>query len=114
MKLFCLIATPDGLVHAAATRAPDLLRRDFAARCGGAELFYCAVPPHGQSAANVCARLDAAIDFSRTGPGAYDLHRDLVMRFVRRLQREDRRAVAAAALARRLRPLGTGYPPYFP
>ncbi len=114
MKIFCLIATPDGRVHAAATRSPDLLRRELATRFGGAELFYCAVPPHGQSATNQCARLDAAIDFCRTGPGTYELPRDMVMRCVHRLEREDRRAAREAIRRGRMRRPGSGYPPYIP
>ena len=51
MKLFCVFAVGDGRLIAAASRAPDLLRRELAAGSGGATLIWCSVPPGGISAA---------------------------------------------------------------
>ena len=50
MKLFCIISDASGHLTAAATRAPDLLRRTIAAETGEASLLWCSVPPTGSSA----------------------------------------------------------------
>ena len=51
MRLFCVVAVGDGRLVAAASRAPDLLRRELAAESGCATLLWCSVPPSGISAA---------------------------------------------------------------
>jgi hypothetical protein len=51
MKIFCVFAVGDGRLVAAASRAPDLLRRELATGSGCATLIWCSVPPSGTAAA---------------------------------------------------------------
>ena len=53
MKLFCIFAVGDGRLVAAASRAPDLLRRELAAETGCATVVWCSVPPTGVAAATL-------------------------------------------------------------
>lgn len=59
MKILSLAADASGLVHLALIRAPDLWRRDIAAKTGGAELVFIALPPAGVAIDDVLSRLDA-------------------------------------------------------
>lgn len=58
MKLFCIFAVGDGHLVAAASRAPDLLRRELAAQSGCTTLVWCSVPPDGISAAALVEKFD--------------------------------------------------------
>lgn len=59
MKIITMIVDGHSRVHLAAVRAPDLLRREIAVLCGGAELAYVAVPPPGVAAERLVARVAA-------------------------------------------------------
>jgi hypothetical protein len=70
MRIVALIEDGTGRLHLAATRAPDLLRRELSARTGAAALLWCAVPPAGMAGAGIVAEalnrlsVDAAFDLA--------------------------------------------------
>ena len=56
MKIVALIEDGLGYRHLVASRSPDLLRRELAARTGTAMLIWCAVPPEYHSAATIVTK----------------------------------------------------------
>ncbi len=63
MKLFCFYAVSDGRLVAAASRAPDLLRRELAAECG-CTVILCSVPLGGIAAAAVVEQFNLELAYT--------------------------------------------------
>jgi hypothetical protein len=90
MKMIAMAVDGQGFVHLAATRAPDLWRRDLSRATGGARLAFVAVAPAQLTAETVLARLA-----KRLGQQADPAHSDLAWQD--RLERLDRLARPDAA-----------------
>jgi hypothetical protein len=85
MKMIAMAVDGQGFVHLAATRAPDLWRRDLSRATGGARLAFVAVAPSQLTAETVLARLA-----ERLGRQADPAHFDLAWQD--RLERQRRLA----------------------
>ena len=85
MKIFSIIEDGDGLVHVAATRAPDLLRREIGAEFGPARLIWCSLPPPGITADRLCAKLDTLLAGARVDAGVYGASSRAALRLAYRL-----------------------------
>lgn len=68
MKILSLAADGAGRAHIAAIRAPDLWRRDIAAKAGEAHLIFVAVSPEGVSFDALLDRLDVWLTKSGAAP----------------------------------------------
>jgi len=68
MRIISLATDGNGRAHIAAIRAPDLWRRDIAARTGEAHLVYVAISPDGVAVDDLLARLDVWLEKSGTAP----------------------------------------------
>lgn len=60
MKLIALIQTSNDTLVVAATRCPDLLRRELSKEFGGAKLLWCGLPPVGENSRKVAEKLRIA------------------------------------------------------
>lgn len=67
MRIVVLIRDGNDQLHLVATRAPDLMRRDLAARTGTAMLLWCAVPPEHHGADAVIAKAQRRLNACRPG-----------------------------------------------
>ncbi|KFL32618.1 hypothetical protein JP75_00160 [Devosia riboflavina] len=110
MKIVALIEDGLGHRHLVASRSPDLLRRELAARTRTAMLIWCAVPPEYHSAATIVTK---AMDrLGADGPealAAIPVNR-IVKVLVDLCVTEPRRTARWRRIKRRVREIGQWFP----
>ena len=74
MKIVALIKDGHGRLHLRATCAPDLVRRQYSAETGCAELLWCGVPPTGTGAGAIVEDLRAR--FGERTDGSLEVESD--------------------------------------
>lgn len=87
MKIITVIADGHGRVYLAATRAPDLLRRQISGETGHATLVAVALAPAGFSPESLIARIDRGLTACRIAPGIYAVDPAVVVRASARARR---------------------------
>ena|ERR1700731_2951100 len=105
MHIVSVVADGHGRVRLAATRAPDLFRRNVAAETGCARLVWCGVAPPQLGARKFVERLQYAWRDARIGDGTYRISPDAAVRTVYReltIHRIGRIVKAAARFFREL------------
>jgi hypothetical protein len=102
MRIIAVVADGHGRIRVAATRAPDIFRRDIAAQTGTAHLVWCAVAPAELGARQFIGTLDASLARARTA-GGYVLPARMVISTARRLLLAHRVRCRLRAAARPLR-----------
>lgn len=74
-----------GYIRVAATRSPDLLRRQISSETGSARLLWCAVPPPDIAVTRILADLDRLLWRQRVEQDLYDANAKLVVRHAKRI-----------------------------
>ncbi|MEM5501217.1 hypothetical protein WNY59_06405 [Ahrensia kielensis] len=82
MKLISVIRTVDDIITLNATRAPDLLRRDFVKNFGSSYLIGCFVPPANVSVGEILARAEIHFSESKISLCAYQVSGAKMMRWM--------------------------------
>ena len=87
MHIVTMVGDGRGHVRIAATRAPDLFRRQVAAETGEAHLIWCGIAPECLGPHAFVERLQAAVSSTRIGQSSYSLSAADAVRAVERLYR---------------------------